>query len=199
MRCTSLIYRHIRGLSKTEMFSTRELLQYGTRGSVDQALYRMVKSGFIFRLARGVFVRDASKAPSPKQIAQFKAAVFGRKVFTHAEKVLDSLGLESKPQREYVRLAVNTHSSSFQTYRGRVVLQGIGVRKTKLCESDVGKVLYALWYFGDNRCTDKAVATAIDKFGRTGREELRRSSALVPAWLHHKVMFRYKGKVALAA
>jgi hypothetical protein len=196
MGCTSLIYRHVRGLPKTTMFSTRELLQYGTRGAVDQVLYRMVKTGFIFRLARGIFIRDASKAPSAKQIAQFKAETFGGTVFPHAEKVLNDLEIQSKPKREYFRFVVNRRSSSFQTYKGRVVLQGIGVRKAKLCEHDAGRVLYALWYLGDRICTKDIVASAINGFGRTDREELRRSSALMPAWLHHMCMYKYKGKMA---
>jgi hypothetical protein len=55
------IRQHILRLGRTEPFTTKDFLIYGTRASVDQTLSRMVKVGFIVRLAPGVFARESSK------------------------------------------------------------------------------------------------------------------------------------------
>ena len=55
------IRQHILRLGRTETFTTKDFLIYGTRASVDQTLSRMVKVGFIVRLAPGVFARESSK------------------------------------------------------------------------------------------------------------------------------------------
>jgi hypothetical protein len=49
--CTEFISRHINQLAPTEIFTTREVLMYGSRSAVDSTLGRMVASGHIHRLA----------------------------------------------------------------------------------------------------------------------------------------------------
>ncbi|HEY9682000.1 MAG TPA: hypothetical protein V6C86_10520 [Oculatellaceae cyanobacterium] len=55
------IRQHITRLGRTEPFTTKDFLIYGNRASVDQTLSRLVKIGFIVRLAPGVFARESGK------------------------------------------------------------------------------------------------------------------------------------------
>jgi hypothetical protein len=185
------IEAHILRLEATQVFTTRDVLQYGCRGAVDTCLYRMVKTGFIVRLARGVFVRDPRKQPSIQEIARIKAVSFGRRIFSHATEILKKLGILKAEKAVKARYAIDGHSSSFMTYRGRVRFQGIAPRKAKLCEMAVGKRVYALWHQVAASSIERAVNTATRDLNRFQRSELRRSSALMPAWLHHLCMRRY--------
>ena len=189
--CTTYIYRHIMRLPRMKLFTTRELLQYGRRSAVDQALYRMVKAKFIIRLARGVFVRDDSRNPSLFEIATVKAAAFGKKLLKHAVSKLVELKLVPRTETVISLFAISGHSSSFLTCHGRVTLHGIGARKAKLCQTEVGQVVNALWHLGESGCTAREVTIASRNFQRTKREQFRQASALMPAWLHNICRFRY--------
>ncbi len=69
---TESIRQHIQRLGRTEPFTTKEFLSYGTRSAIDQTLSRLVKSGFICRLAPGVFARELSKEFTPLEIRTAK-------------------------------------------------------------------------------------------------------------------------------
>jgi len=188
---SAYIQRHILRLPATRIFTTRELLQYGSRGAVDQTLYRLVLAKSIIRLARGVFVRDDSLNPSQETILLAKAAAWGKTVFRHAQKILAPLGLADLSAKQKSTFAINAHSSSFDTRQGRVYVHGIGTRRVKLCQNEAGKIAYALWHLREYNCTKRHVTIATSSFGRTERQEFRLQSAFMPAWLHHLCYFRY--------
>ena len=194
--CTSFIKQHIRKLPATRLFTTRELLQYGKRGAVDQVLFRLVRQKLIVRVARGVFVRKSKYKPTLKQIAAVKAAAFGKKIYYHALNLLVDLNLAPRADRKNSLFAVNAHSSSFATCRGRVELHGQGKRKLQLCQTKLGNILNCLWHLGENLCTEKIVARAINNIGANDRESLRSASAWMPAWLHHLCLFKYARPIA---
>ncbi len=189
--CTEYIHRHIRRLPATQIVTTRELLQYGSRAAVDQALYRMVKSKFLRRLARGVFLRDANFKPSAKEIAYAKAAAFGRRLIKHAAATLSELGFQNSRLNLETNFAVDTDSSSFWTIWGRIYLHAIGPRKFSLASSVIGERVYALWHLGASRCRSEHVTVASRSLRRTEREELRHLARFMPAWLHELYMLRY--------
>ena len=80
MATSSYVRRHINRLAPNVIFATRDLLSYGKRASIDQALCRLVKRGYIIRLAHGLFRREGSNAPLPPilEVAKYKAAAFGK-------------------------------------------------------------------------------------------------------------------------
>jgi hypothetical protein len=189
--CSGYIHLHIMRLPMTQIFTTRELLQYGTRGAVDQALYRMVESGFITRLARAVFVRDASLSPTAEEITEAKMTAWNKLIFTHADNLLETFKLAPKKHNDALIVAIDGPSSSFQTVAGRVELKGIGKRRVGLNQSKVGQIVYALWHIGRNDCTEHEIKKATEHLSRPQREELRRSTALMPAWLNDLCRFRF--------
>ena len=210
------ILEHIYELDFSAIFTTRDVLQYGTRTAVDQCLSRLVRSHFIVRLARGVFTRDPNIKVTIEEIATIKAVAFGRKILDHATKILLELKAR-KPfdtkQKQYSddgteilnskckyspanSFAIDGHSSRFQSVLGPVEFHGIAPRKAKLSESKAGRRMYGLWYFGDDDRIATAVKTACRDLNRKDRIDLRRASALMPAWLHHLMLPRYSHSVA---
>jgi hypothetical protein len=189
--CSGYIHLHIIRLPMTQIFTTRELLQYGTRAAVDQTLYRMVEAGFINRVARGVFIRDVSYSPPIEEIVEAKMAAWNKTIFTHAENLLAILNLAPKGPKDAHVVAVDGPSSSFETIAGRVELKAIGRRKVSLNQSKVGQIVYALWHLGRKSCAEQEIATATEGFSRSQREELRRATAMMPAWLNDLCRFRF--------
>jgi hypothetical protein len=190
--CTFYIVRHINEIPPTEIFTTRHMLIYGARKSVDSALGRLVSTGYIHRLARGVFVRDLSDQPTLVQIVDAKLKAFGGKIAIHAKKILNSFHLETG---DYAyTFAKNGSSSSFDTIKGRAILKNQCARKMKLYQEDIGKAAITLWHL-----RDKWFAGAVDvvtaSFNRADKQMFLLSSALKPAWLTAECGHRYSKRL----
>jgi hypothetical protein len=204
---TAGILHHIMQLSPQTIFTTREMLQYGRRGAVDQCLHTMVKSRFIFRLAQGVFVRDASIVPSVEEIARIKARAFGKRICDDATNVLQEIGvtcveLEAPTEAERVpktKYSINGHSSSFRCIHGIVEFRGVAQRKARLSETKLGRRMFALWHLGNHRLTAKALVYQFRELNKSDREELRQGSAWMPAWLNDMCIDRHARVIAIAA
>lgn len=124
MSTTHFIRRFIFSLPTNKLFSTRDVLIYGTRSSVDQALCRLVKSGILIRLARGIFTRESDHLHnfSHFDIAQFKAQAFHKQITAPGINFAYELGLISKPDNNDHKLVfyINGSSSKFKT--GKVTI-----------------------------------------------------------------------------
>ncbi|MFY0104189.1 hypothetical protein ABTP95_20360, partial [Acinetobacter baumannii] len=81
MSTMARIRRLISSIQLGELFTTRNCLSFGSRGSVDQSLYSLVKSGTIVRVVRGVFMRPGSDMPTALQLAKIKAESFGKRIY----------------------------------------------------------------------------------------------------------------------
>ncbi len=189
--CMQNMYRHINGLAATEIFTTRQMLIYGSRSAVDSALSRMVSTRFIVRLARGVFVKDDSNNPTMEEIVKAKLMSFQSYVADHAERILQELSMFISGHLD--TFAKYGSSSSFATVRGRAYLKNVCGRKMSLCKSQVGKTVYALWHLGKKNqgCTVQNVDDATANFNRSDRELFWQAGALMPAWLNENCAFRY--------
>ena len=185
--CTKYITRHINQILPTEIFTTRHMLIYGNRSAVDSALSRLVSEGYIYRLARGVFVRDLSGKPTLAQIVEAKLNAFGGKIAVHGINILSSFDLAKKDAYTFAK---NGSSSSFDTIRGRAILKNQCARKMKLYIEAAGRAAIALWHHRKD-WIDRAVDVVTASFKRTDREMLLLSSALKPAWLTSECRYRY--------
>src|SRR5277367_596139 len=112
MYTATLIRRHIHQLKEDKPFSVRDFLNYGSRNAVDQVFHRLVKSGQIIRVARGLFVKHTSPMPSILDVALAKALAFGKTIVTHGSQAAHQLSLCANTADESV-YACNGSSSSF--------------------------------------------------------------------------------------
>jgi len=139
MSTADLIRKHIADLSPEALFTTRDLLCYGTRSGVDNAVSSMVKSGEIIRVARGVFASPARKKPvTVFEVATVKAQSFGRKIFTHAANIAAKLGLLSESGSEYY-FATDGRTSSFRFGSTVIHFKGTSLKRMVLGDSPVGQ------------------------------------------------------------
>jgi hypothetical protein len=190
----SCIKRFVSLSGPREIFTTRDLLNYGSRNAVDQAMHRMVKAGYVIRLARGVFVRadDKTECFTAFEIAKVKAESFGRQIITHAKDIAYKLKILPEGNKE-ITYATDGASSSFAFGDIRIYFKKTSLKNMCLGETRVGQAIRALNYIGKNFCGDSAVRAAIQELWREQplKVQLKKSNAFMPSWLvSHFTWFR---------
>ncbi|MBP9094266.1 type IV toxin-antitoxin system AbiEi family antitoxin domain-containing protein [bacterium] len=184
MNCHRNIVAFIQRLPQDSWFATRQVLEFGSREAVDQSLYRLVKCGFLLRIARGVFTLsdDRPKVFEPLAVASFKASAFRKSVAVHGLDIAKKLGLVSYTNDDPT-FCVHGVSSSFQSVEMKICLQNFSARKTALGDSPLGQVIRALWFLGKDRCDSQAVQAAMAMLNSDEIQELTSSPHLMPGWL----------------
>jgi hypothetical protein len=185
MSTSSLIRRHIFGLPLGRIFTTRELINYGSRTSVDQTVWMLVKRGVIVRLARGVFVREGSdlKCISVADVARTKAESFCKR-FSVLECRNPNIASVAGINFGKIQFAVDGSTSSFRFGGVAVVLRRVCARKLALASTLTGQFLCALWGLGRAQFgMQKFDSDVFGWLGRRQRKEIRISLHLVPGWL----------------
>ncbi len=184
MSCHRNIVAFINRLPPDCWFATRQVLEFGTREAVDQALYRLVKCGFLTRIAWGVFTLriDQPKALEPLAVAVFKANVFKKTVAVHGQDIAKKLGLIHYGS-DCPTFAVYGVSSSFQSVDQKISLKNFSARKISLGDSPLGQAIRSLWFIGKERCDRRAVKTATAFLSADEVTEMASSAHLMPGWL----------------
>jgi hypothetical protein len=184
MYTAALIRRHINRLEGDKPFSIREFLNYGSRNAVDQVFFRLVKSGQIIRVARGLFIKDTFPKPTILDVALAKAAAFGKRLAVPGAQAAQELRLSTDinptPEAVYV---CNGCSSSFRFGNIRIRFISTCQRKISLGDELAGLAIRALWYLGKYNCSHQRVSDAMALFNRNDRQALREKIKIMPAWL----------------
>ena len=183
MSCVALIIDLIEGLGCGVLFSTRECLNFGLRNAVDKALSRLVKIGYIVRVARGVFVRPDSEPVTytVSDIAAVKAAVYNKSFATHGADLAHQFGLADVANAE-ATFYVGGSSSSFDTIFERVHFKRASAKKIASGEGTVGTFIRALWYLRLPALTE-VVHKAVACLSESEQANLANSAHLMPGWL----------------
>jgi len=129
------------GLPRGYIFSSRELLVYAERCSVDAFTSRQVKKQFLERLARGLFrVNKPDNPPvSARQIAAIKLRAFGKRICTIAQE------FNVSPVADVAIFGTNGRNSSFAFQGKRIILKTVTPRQFSLGESAAGRMLRDVW------------------------------------------------------
>ena len=187
MSCHGDILNFISALPANAWFSTQQVLNLGTREAIDQCLYRLVKCGYLTRIAWGLFTLGTSEQNfEPLAVADFKAQVFKKKVAIHGLDIARQLGLVDTAQDQQL-FSVHGVSSSFQSMKRQISLKSYSPRKIALFDSPIGEVISALWFLGEKNCDNSSVAKALSTLNPDCVQELAQSAHLMPGWLTRKV------------
>lgn len=181
MSAPTYIRRHINNFVGDKPFSIRDFLIYGSRNVVDQIFHKMVLDGRIIRVARGVYIKDTAPMPTAEEVAQVKAAAFGRTIAKYAGTAQREQ--EEKQSRSDLVFASSGSTSSFQFGLKTIRFIRRSARKLQLGDSRVGIAIRRLWHTGKKMCTGETAAEAILDFQREDTMLLRRAGAVMPAWL----------------
>lgn len=183
MKTTSLLRRYIAGLGRHQIFTTRELLGFGSRGAIDTALVRWVNAGLLERLARGVFrlCRSDNRPISVCEIAAVKCRAFGKKIATIGSAELSSRSIANKPE-QFV-FVTDGSTSSFWFGEKKIVLRGIAPRKLALGESEPGRALRDLWSGRSVLLEGSRVRCQRSLLGRQSQPRIGYLKRFTPEWL----------------
>lgn len=192
-----LIRRHINGLKQKQIFSIRDLLPYGSRRAVDLAMHRLVRNESVFRVARGLYIRnyDAKKAPAESDVSKVKAQAFAKETLSHGKRcVLENRLLSLDPSHIEEKLdlvyATTGSTSTFEYNHRKIKFHKQAPRKLILAGSRVGDFIRALWTLGPHYCYRRRTGSTINfkqlvesRFNPYEQEELRMARKWMPAWL----------------
>ncbi len=183
--CLSNILRHISFMKGNEIFTTRAFTIYGKRANVDNALFQLVRAGFIKRLTPGVFVRWTSNFtwPSVFEIAKIKAAAFGKALLLHGVDTGAKHKLVPASNKE-ATYYVDGSTSRFR-YRGAYInLKKASKKRMHLPDDNAGLAIRALWSLGEKNLKKHHIQK-LDRLWnvRVEREKIYKGKAWMPAWL----------------
>lgn len=182
LTCIAKIRWHFQTAANGSLICSRDLLDYGSRGAMDQAVYVLVHTGEIKRIARGMFVTgECDRRFSPQEIAETKAAAFGRKIYEHGRKLAERLHLV--PSDQLSLFGLDRCSSSFGSVAGTQKLNGISGRKAQLGDDKVGKIVKALWNIGAGAINGETVRRYLAPLSQGDRQLLFERSKWMPYWL----------------
>lgn len=181
----TFILRHIYSLPEEEIFTTRDMLHYGKRNQVDQVMFKLVRIGFITRLARGVFIRTLpnQREVSVLEVATIKAKSFGRRIMKYCIDAAKELGF-SQDQADDPTFEIDAHSSSFMFGQIRVQLKGTSPRKFVDMHEKHNLITRALWSFGQSsQHTDRLITMLWPRLNRRDKFNLKIYARWMPSWL----------------
>jgi len=167
-------------------FTSAELLEFGTRASVDQALSRLVRAGIIERIARGVFVKPeisrfvGKVMPEPAKVAAAVAKASRSIVQIHGAEAARRFGLSTQTPLQPV-FSTSGPSRVVRFGAMEIRLQHAGSGKLALAGRPAGEALAALWYLGKEGVTPSVVQAIREKLPATEFEALR--TCRKPAWM----------------
>jgi hypothetical protein len=186
------IRRFINSLDYGVVFYTRDCLNFGSRGAVDQCLFGLVREEYIVRVARGAFMRRKHDTPLPsvQSLAIGKAKAFGRRIYLHARKALLLVLPGVEPCiLDDLSYAIDGATSSFDSIVGRINFFSYAPRKLTLEDTIPGLVIRGLWALGKEHCTDDIVRAVVEQLGRREKQILRNSCHIMPAWLAEQLVW----------
>ena len=183
-----LIRQRIDGLPVGEPFTPTDFLTCGTRASVDQTLYRLVKGGAIERVTRGVFVRpEVSRfvgkvMPDPRKVAEMIGKSTGSIIQTHGAEAARLLELTTQVPTQSV-FSTSGPSKRIRVGKMEIHLRHICQRKLALAGRPAGLALAAMWYLGKAEVTPSLIERIRRKLSGDEFEALKSVIHSMPAWM----------------
>lgn len=171
-----------------EPFTLAMMLEGGSRASVDQSLSRLVKSGYIERLARGVFVRPVISRhvgkvmPEAIKVAQVLAESTGAVVQVHGAEAARRFGLTTQMPTQSV-FSTSGPSRRLKLGKMEVRLQHVSARKLAMAGRPAGLALAALWYLGKSEVSPTTIGALSRKLAPQEFEALKSNKSVMPAWM----------------
>lgn len=186
MYTTALIRRFLLHHPLNQLFTTRDVLCYGNRSSVDNCLYELVRGGVLIRVVRGIFVKAGStRVFTNLELARIKAESFGRKLMPHPTTYncdRPSPGLDDPNETVF---AISGYSSSFMYGKIRIFLRALISRKAELLKTRVGAGINHIWAKEnwESICDSKLVWKVRSQWGQDKKIEFASLCGLMPWWI----------------
>jgi hypothetical protein len=184
--CTANILMLLAGISKGDIFSTRQFLSCGKRGAVDMAMHRLVKFGLIIRLVPGLFVKVGSTMPSLEEVSRAKARAFGKHISPHAGD--SAFLLKLADEKPCFQIFDTVSGGSVFSYQGEQIrIRSTANRKLQLNSTEFGELVRAVWHNGRNKFDGKSRFALHEAFKTFDKSLWPAHSQWMPAWINDRL------------
>lgn len=183
-----------------EPFSSKELVCFGTRAAVDQNLSRLVKTGEVMRVTRGVYVRPKQSkhvgavTPEPMSVAHAKLLTERETVQVHGAEAARQFGFTTQVPTTPV-FCTSGSNRKFRVGNLRVKLKHVSPRKLALAGTPAGNALSALWYVGKENISESLIEKVKEKLPASEFEKLKAAKPIMPAWMAD-AFYRYEQRTS---
>jgi hypothetical protein len=181
------IMRRVRASGRGSVFTPSDFLTIAGRSSVDQALSRLVKSGQLRRIARGLYdfpkvhPKLGALSPAPDDVARALARETGSQVQIAGARAANALGLSTQVPAQSTYL---TDGPSRRVVLGKRVvdLRHASPKHLIAPGSPAGTVVQALRHVGLVRAADVAQVAAL-RLSANDKKTLASTAVRAPAWM----------------
>lgn len=190
----SKIRARVRKAGRGSVFVPGDFVDLGNRQSVDFALHRLVKSGDMRRLARGIYDYPKSHpllgllSPPVEDVAKALAGRDKLRLQPSAAYAANLLRLTEQVPAKVVFLT-DGPSRRFKLGAREIVLKRTTPRAMAAAGRMSGLVIQALKHLGRQHVTMERVAPLRKLLKETDRKQLKEDVDLAPAWMRPFLMF----------
>ena len=182
------IFNRISDKKRGWVFTPSYFLDIGNRDAIDQGLGRLVRSGAIRRLARGLYDYPAKHPtlgdlpPNYERIAQALAGRDSLKIQPSGAYAANLLGLTEQVPAKIVFLTDGANRI-VQVKNQQIVLKRTTPKNMATAGKISGMVIQALRYLGRNHIDDKVIGILKTRLTRDDKKQLMRDFRYAPAWI----------------
>lgn len=185
---TSKILQRIKGKGRGAIFAPSDLLDLGSRASVDQTLSRLADQGVIRRLTRGLYdypkisPRFGMVQPAVDDVARAIARKDHYVLLVSQAAAANQFGLSTQVPSQPVYM---TDGPTRTRTVGQQVIQFRNTSRKTLVGAGQksGAVFQALRYVGKDGVTDSVISKLARTLSDKDRDLLVKQSRHVPAWM----------------
>ena len=187
----SQILAYARGRPEGAVLRANELLSFGSRAAVDQALSRLAREGALLRVARGAYVRQVegrfgTRAPSETALVEAWSAARGDAVAPDPVVAANALGLTT--QNPVRGVFITTGPSRDLRLGDRTIeLRHAPAWLVRAPSSKAGNIVRAGAWIGPPHA-GAALAPIIRALDGVERSELQLAAASAPTWLANAIL-----------
>ena len=187
MTITETIRQHIHALPQAEPFTAKQLLRFGQRAAVDQALSRLCRAGSIRRVMRGVYAKPTPTAwgerlPETYEIVRSVATAQGEVVAPHGAVAVNRFGLSTQNPMRLV-LLTSGRSKVMQVRGQEVRLKHVAPSRLLEANTLAGLAVTALRYLGREQASLVQTQRIVQQLPEIERQRLQRITPSLPAWM----------------
>lgn len=183
------ILDRIRGRDRGRVFTPKDFLDLGSRDAADQSLSRLVKTGQLTRLGRGLYHSPGVNerlgipiVPDPDEIAEALGRQTGARVVPSGAAAANRLGLSTQVPAQPVYL---TDGRSRQVRIGRMIfrIRHAAPKELSAASRTSVMVFQALRHLGRSAVDEQVVARLRRALSPNQRRELLRDAPYTTDWI----------------
>jgi hypothetical protein len=190
MSVAETISMRIKYMQKGKPFGIGLFVEVGARAPVDKALSRMVQSGVLERVARGVYMRPkvskyaGNVRPNPTAVMRVIAKSNGETIQVHGSEAVRMFQLSTQMQTQPT-FYTSGSTRELKIGNGIVRLQHASSVQLQLAGKKSGAALVALHYIGKNGLTRQIAQRILTALSSEEVNQLL--SCKMPAWMRSAV------------